>query len=279
MAQAGFHNVLSTLAWVPGVFLCIEAWVATRSRVWAAALAVAVTMLLLAGFIQYAYYGLVLAAAYLAFRVRASPGRTIAGGLLFFLGAGIAAVQLIPTFELSRESVRHAGLHWDDSTGYSVFPGQLITVLAPAFFGTQPGGDWWGPGAPWEGVLYLGALPFLLAVLALGRGPRPLVFFLGGAALSGLFLATGRYNPLFPFLFESVPGLRLFHAPARFALWYVFRPHADPGMSGAPLPWASLCWTCSSSAGSSRPRRIRGYTRPRRRPSQPCGTRRACIAL
>ena len=236
IARAGFLSIVCVVAWLPAVLLGVERALnvnpaATgRDRLRAAVgLAAATAMLLLAGHIQLAYYILVLAGAYLLWQSVARTGISAAtikcaippaAGIL--LGVAAAAVQLAPAWELARESVRQQGMDYLAATSYSLWPGQLLGAVAPNFFGSQAAGDWWGPGAFWEGVIYAGILPLALMALAIRfRFDRTAAFFclMGGV---GLLLALGRYNPLFEPLFRSAPGLGLFQAPARFTLWYTF---------------------------------------------------------
>lgn len=236
VAQGSFHNTTCVLAWAPAALWGVEAAATAttgRDRLRAlAGLAVATALLLLGGFIQYAVYALLAAAGWALVRLElwgalgtlAAAGRsvrvglTVAGGVL--LGVLLAGVQLLPTAELTRESVRHAGLGFDDATSASLWPGMLLTTVAPGLFGGQATNDWRVAGTPYEGVLFLGALPLLAAVAGV-RARHPLRWYLVLLAGAGLFLALGRYNPLYQSLFNTVPGLATFHAPARYALWYV----------------------------------------------------------
>lgn len=248
VAQGNFHNITSVLAWVPALFWGVEALLtAPKNRARAHAvtgLAIAVALLLTGGFIQYAYYALLAAVAYTLYRTlqltagnRLRPrlatvvrlGFTVAAALA--LGVMLAAVQLLPTAELTRYSVRQSGLGYDDATSASLWPGMVLTVVAPGLFGGQPTNDWRAPGTPWEGVLFLGALPLVAGIMG-ARSRHPQRRFFVALAAAGLFLALGRYNPLFGPLFTYVPALSLFHAPARFAVWWVV---AVPLLAGMGL--------------------------------------------
>lgn len=70
----------------------------------------------------------------------------------------------------------------------------------------------------WEMTLYCGAVPLLLAVLALCRRPSPKeAYFLSASAVL-LVLALGQQTPLFGLCFYLLPGFSLFRYPARFCL-------------------------------------------------------------
>jgi hypothetical protein len=134
------------------------------------------------------------------------------------LGAAIAAVQLLPLYELSRESWRAQGWSYADAIEYSLPPINFLTLLFPFFFRAADGGQWslW---QAWEVVLYVGVVPLLLALLALVAVRRWFVLFFGLVAAASGFLALGGYAPFQ--LYErlwSVPGMALQRAPARFTL-------------------------------------------------------------
>jgi hypothetical protein len=157
--------------------------------------------------------------------------------LSLVIGLGLAAVQLLPTAELLLHSQRSTGVTEDFAMTYSFWPWRLITLVVPGFFGNPGRGNYWGYGAHWEDVAYVGLLPLLLAVRAVVQAfarekstqtggkslsispptaDRSLTGFWAVSALVGLMLALGENTPLFPFLFHHVPGFDLFQAPARW---------------------------------------------------------------
>ena len=171
------------------------------------------------------------------------------------LGVGLCAIQLLPTAELALQSGRADGLDPDQAMTYSFWPWRLLTLATPNLFGSPATGDYWGYATYWEDAGYLGALSLLLALtavwawgrrqasalfrrLAPGRwadaGGDPvseapaasglqedfLVPFFFCLSLFSLILAMGRHTPLYPFIFEHIPGFGAFRAPARFLLFY-----------------------------------------------------------
>jgi hypothetical protein len=198
---------------------------------------------LLAGHAQTAFYGGVLLAAYLAFRmlqetrssrpfpIRHSPFviRCSLFIVSLVVGVGLAAVQLLPTAELVAQSQRVSGVDYEFAMTYSLWPWRLITFAAPDFFGNPGRGDYWGYATYWEDAGYVGVLPLLLAIGAVfgrkrggkgaggqgGRGAGQVWFWATSGAVA-LTLALGKNAPVFPFLFRHVPGFDLFQAPARW---------------------------------------------------------------
>ncbi len=209
-----------------------------------ALLALIIALQLLAGHAQTSFYSAVIIAAFALFRlasqwtaiqgsrIRASILGT--GSLLLsaLWGAGLAAIQLLPTAELTTHSHR-AGNLTDLTFAYelSFWPWRLITLLAPDFFGNPARGEYWAYGTYWEESAFIGVLPLILALAALAgwltrrrrednREILASVPFFFGLSLLSLILAMGDHTPLYPLLFRYVPGFGLFQAPARLMIGY-----------------------------------------------------------
>jgi len=159
-------------------------------------------------------------------------------GFVGLVGVGLAAVQLLPTLELSRLSIRSGGMSYREAVAFSLKPVPRLlryTFLPP--WGSNLvdvfGGDFFT-----EYLAYVGVLPLLLAALAavfwllqavgvsrtslheLASGTI-LVQLLAVAGL-GVFLALGAYNPLYFVLYKLMPGFSLFRVPARWLFLYAF---------------------------------------------------------
>jgi hypothetical protein len=145
--------------------------------------------------------------------------RELGRGLLVYLlvviiGLALAAVQLLPTLELSRLSVRGGGLSYREAASFSLKPRLLLLSLLPTFGGEEVFSEY---------VAYLGitalALALVGALFQRGNPSRPFLIFLAGL---GLFLGLGAYNPFYFVLYKLVPGFDLFRAPARWLYLYTF---------------------------------------------------------
>ncbi|MEI2688770.1 MAG: hypothetical protein V9H69_03290 [Anaerolineae bacterium] len=208
-ARAGQVNQVSAAAWLPWLLTLLEASVprwrlssdgssqrparALHGLAWAG-LALTTALLLLAGHAQSSFIvltglmlaalwpGLVsLAAALLATLRRAprpasGPGLRAAGGrAAAALGAVVAgfllaAVQLLPTLELSALSIRSGGLSWREAVSFSLQPRGLLLTLLPSMdenlaarFATPAFGEY---------VAYVGVAGLLLALLAAARSAQ-----------------------------------------------------------------------------------------------------------
>ncbi|MFO7633693.1 MAG: hypothetical protein R6W76_14210 [Caldilinea sp.] len=143
--------------------------------------------------------------------------------LVYFGGLGIglllAAPQLLPTLELNGLGLRSDGLSYAEASSFSLKPLALGWTLLPSYGLADLGVIFETPGYT-EYVAYLGVIGLILALIGAlkGRGPAR-AFGLLFAGL-GLFLAFGRWNPLYFVLYQVVPGFDLFRAPARWMMLY-----------------------------------------------------------
>ncbi|MDO8670730.1 MAG: YfhO family protein [Dehalococcoidia bacterium] len=129
------------------------------------------------------------------------------------LGVGLAAVQLLPTYELSALSIRGGGLSLRDATSFSLPPWEILRALLPGFI-ENPFSEFVG---------YVGFIPISLAILAFAvRKKNPYTLFSVALGIVAIFFALGGFNPLYGIAFKLVPGLSLFRVPARWLLVYTF---------------------------------------------------------
>jgi len=134
--------------------------------------------------------------------------------LVVVIGVALAAVQLLPTWELSRLSVRGGGLSYREAISFSLKPRLLLLSLLPTFGGEEVFSEY---------IAYLGIVPLALALVgALFQRRHPARPFLIFLTALGLFLGVGAYNPFYFVLYKLVPGFDLFRAPARWLYLYTF---------------------------------------------------------
>lgn len=216
--QLGHPNQTAASAWLPWVLLGTVGLM--RGRPLGLPLtALFLGLQILAGHPQETYLTLVAAgllAIYEAGRNRSRPAiiGLVGLGAALGLGFGLASVQVVPSWELSRLSIRGGGgLSYREAVSFSLPPWELLRALLPTY-GDNPFNEF---------IAYVGFVPLGLALAgALGGGGRPyrvFAIFLGALSLA---LAMSAYNPLSPVLYEVVPGLRMFRVPARWLLLYTF---------------------------------------------------------
>lgn len=140
--------------------------------------------------------------------------------LAMLLALGLAAVQLVPFFELLQHTERASALH----EGYFLFgslpPSRLITLLMPNYFGSPANASFWGhmePGMFGEYCGYVGILPLLLALAGVTSSRRKEIRLFGAVLLISLLFALGEFFPLYRFL-RFLPVFGSTRIPARFLM-------------------------------------------------------------
>ena len=145
----------------------------------------------------------------------------------------LAAVQLLPTVEMTLASSRVAGADYAFANSLSMPPWNYLTLLLPGLYG-DPVGDilYWGAApinAFWEYAIYAGILPFILFILVWPLGQRSWRFwFVFG--LGGLILASGSALAIHRILYHLVPGFGLFRVPARMGYFFVLAAAVITGL-------------------------------------------------
>ncbi|HEX5705676.1 MAG TPA: hypothetical protein VFX96_00155, partial [Pyrinomonadaceae bacterium] len=224
VAQVGHTNVVQTAAVLPWILWALDGYAATGRRTRGALLAAVVALQVFAGHSQTNAYTLILVAAYAlsmayaadAREQRASYLRALA---LVAVGLALAAVQILPTLELLRASLR-AEASYDFFSSFSMPPRFALALLAPYLSG---GGDGALFRAPYTGtdfyaeyIGYVGLAPLALAALAPAVRRDARTKFWAAAAVCAFALALGRFLPFdLNELVYRVPVLNLFRVPAR----------------------------------------------------------------
>jgi hypothetical protein len=252
--------ILETQVWLPLILLLLDVaaerlqsgatWAASR---WAVTAGLALGVAFLAGHPQSA---LLVGYAGLAFglfrfwptaavrRVSAWRWPLVLLALFGLCGLGIAAVQLLPSWELVELSTR-AALPFDEAgTGFT--PYDLLQPILPALGGNVP-------------ALYFGVLPLGLAILALtvvrrdGTEPpasRRLIAFLGWAAVVSLLLSFGKHIAAYSVVYLLAPGWRMFRGQERTIVWAVL---AVALMAGYGMGWLARRWAAQHSELAGEP--------------------------
>jgi hypothetical protein len=218
---AGHLSLLYAIAWTPLLFASVEEWVRTRALGWVLAGMAAVTMQIYAGDFQACFYTAVAAGLLMLFGLIGSRRRAMV--LLGFLGiyagaAVLGAVQLLTSFQAASESIRAGGVTYDFASMVSFAPENLLTLLAPGFFGNGIDAPYWGRWYRWEMCLFIGVSGLALAIYGAARGKRDLRRGLVPLLAIMLVLALGANTPVFKFLYHFVPGFDRFRANAKFII-------------------------------------------------------------
>lgn len=231
-------TIICSLAWFPLVFLYFHRSLYERRVYWAFLAGLLFGLAILAGFPQFALFIGYFMGLYAVFfvirkwrehRFETVWRAALSLALLALIGIGIAAIQFLPSQQLVKYTA-YAKLSFEELTAASLQPRQLLTLLAPKFFGSVSGGnrtdsvEFWAGAVDyfyWETVIYAGVIPLILAIFALSERKRPLRWF--GLAMGGsaLLLALGKYTPVYRVALSVLPGLGRFRIPGRLGGLFV----------------------------------------------------------
>ena len=283
ISAAVFPMIAAAVVWLPFLLGCIERVITTslgpaetrhRALLWAAVGAVGLACQVLAGHAEFTYYTLLIMALFALWRIVAAwqgsrgageqgresaplPPRSPAPlrpllwlSALFATGLLIAAVQLVPLFEVGRINFRVGSASFAEVRGWAYPPRHALALLLPNFYGNpthhavrdaftgdsiplelnyhgglNPYGATttsWGTKNYVEGAAYMGILPLLLAGVGLTaifrrRGPvarRAHALFFAG--LAGVSLAFIFGTPLYALLYYGLPFIDQLHTPFRW---------------------------------------------------------------
>ena len=230
----GHMSPVQSYIWLPLVIYFINRAV-HADRIWRSAIIAGALwgIQILAGAPQDAFYTFLASTLFLLCtvergqRLRSSVARVLTiTAILFLIGAGLSSVQIIPAFELIRESVRASLDTYEMATLASYpLPG-IITILMPHFFGNYADGSVWVSNTPWsipQHNLYVGLLPLVLLgfVSLQGRVEKRVMVFGSLLAIVALILAFGHHTPIYKIVY-LVPGFDRFRAPSKIMVLWVF---------------------------------------------------------
>ncbi|NUL82637.1 MAG: YfhO family protein [Armatimonadetes bacterium] len=211
-------SVTAVLSCIPWALVACHRLV-DDPRTGAAWLALAAAMILLAGHLQFAFYGLALTVAYALF-LSIQRRAWVSLGVLpiaLMLGAAISALQLLPMLELIGFS--HRGATIPTAEGYQAYSRlamplyHLISYVSPEPFGHPRDGDYWGAYHYAELALFIGLPTLFLASAALVSRRTPAVWFWLAAWVVAIMIAMG--TGLTQALYFYLPGWSGSGSPAR----------------------------------------------------------------
>lgn len=257
-----FPMVVSAATWLPAILAFVELALRAgserspqrseaRELFFALCAGVLLGVQFLAGHVEVSYYVLLVLAFYAAWRIvtnalpslkRRGWGRFArdllrAGAIILgivLLGFMLAAIQIIPLYELVRLNFREGSASYADVAGWALPSRQIITFFIPDFFGNPTHHayldiyDWTWKAAPqgtifWgiknyvEAGAYIGILAMVLAGLGIFNSQsaiRNSKFFFLTLAIVSLLFAFG--TPLYAILFYGLPGWNQLHTAFRW---------------------------------------------------------------
>jgi hypothetical protein len=231
---AGHLTFVQNYVWIPFIFYLVLKFSREKRLVHAVCGGFLLGVQILGGFPQIAFYTILSSCLYLLFsstrflrRVAYKDVSIVVLGIMIFLFLGfcVAAIQIFPTLQFTALSTRAGGVSYEMATYDSLNPKEVLAFIIPDIFGNAVDGTYWRSPETWhfwETCGYVGILPLLLALVKTkDEELRRIRFFFGTLAGLCLFLALGKYNPLYHFVYR-LPGFHSFRIPAQIIFLYVF---------------------------------------------------------
>lgn len=277
--------IIAAASWLPLLLAIVERQVRTQENQssgqkprpvayipWIALGAVAMGLMFLAGHVEIAYYVVLVTVFYALCRLAVlwwqtrngvQVGKLAAGMVLVVaIGVGLAAIQIIPLYEVVTQNFRQESATYQQIIGWAYPWRRLIAFLIPDFFGNPAHHSYFdvfslqvvttlrnAQGEPirtiyWdvknyvEGGSYVGILPLLLALVAVWKSRTKYVWIFLALAVISLSFVFG--TPLYALLYYLLPGIKQLHSPFRWVFPYT--------LSVAILSGCGASWLASTSS-------------------------------
>jgi hypothetical protein len=230
LSLGNLYNHAACAAWIPWALLMTDRALESRSvRPWLLlTLVFALQFLAAEPFTMMATFGLSL--AYALFQrgthrpLLSSANLRILSGF-FLVGSlmvALCAIQFLPAADLLEQARRGTtGLSFRETTRWSFHPLSMLDLIAPGFFGstvTSPSG--WitilgNDSGPYFVTVFVGCIPFFLALAGWALSGETRRRFVAGAALVLWLLSLGNFTPVFSLAYLMVPLLALVRFPIK----------------------------------------------------------------
>ncbi|HOL47286.1 MAG TPA: YfhO family protein [bacterium] len=130
--------------------------------------------------------------------------------------------QLSATFELTKNSARITDINYKFNTYFSLEPLHIVQIIAPNFFGNCKEGTYWR-NAVWRKLtgfedyrFFIGFISLFFVLICFLKVRDKKFFPFKFLFIIALFIAFGKYTPVYKLFYYFVPGFKLFRWPVRF---------------------------------------------------------------
>lgn len=206
-SRAEHIGAMMAVAWMPLAWLAVFKLRHQLRPAWLAALAAALGMSILGGFPQptLAVFVSTAALAVVLIIVRlARPRLLLSAACGCALGIALAAVQFLPTAQLTEHSVAKYRAGWLGKGGGLYWAG-LVSLVSPNHYHIFDMSQFRGPGDPSFLYLYVGILGLALAVYGLTRWRNRCALALGVMLLFGILWMLGEHTALWRLIYPLLP--------------------------------------------------------------------------
>jgi hypothetical protein len=140
--------------------------------------------------------------------------------IIFSLFLLLAAVQLLPFYELKAQSIRQGGLTYFEASVWSMAWRDFIQFFVPDPFGNLQNDQKYWLNQSWLKTIYLGIVPFCLSTFYFLKADRRRWMFALLMAISLMF-ALGGNTPIYKVLYR-IPPFSSVRYPVKFLFLFFF---------------------------------------------------------
>lgn len=220
-----YFSVIGSAVWFIGIWVLWQKALKTEKMVYYMITASALAVQFYAGYTFIFYYTAVFLLLFQLWQRRFS----LKFIWMWALVAGLISLQLFPTYELMKQSIRASWTFQETST-WSLPPLFLIKFFLPELFGKaclplyfqQPFGiEYYAIRQYWLTTFYLGIFPLLFLLFAWKKSFAPALSFWKVVALLSLILAMTASIPLTSYYYRFMPLAKSFTHPATFMFFFI----------------------------------------------------------
>lgn len=172
--------------------------------------------------------------------------------LVILVAAGLSSIQIIPTIQLSWETIRSGGLAYMTAAGGSLLTGMLQMLFAPYSWGNPfiLNGNYYGPWPNFfEFTYFVGKIAILLGIFAFTQSvfyavkekrANRLTVFSVASLIFFIAMSLGQNFWLFKIFYDIVPFFSSFRIPVRHMIIVVFLLSILSGIGMAKIKYPFL---------------------------------------
>ena len=233
------HDIkMSTVAWIPLVFYFFDKGIRTGKWHYFVFSGIAMGVEALVSHMQIVFYtglGLIIYSIFGLYWMK-KDGHSIGLSNSLYRCLSVMAVvifmtsaaQLIQMYEFTNLSSRGGGTSYEFATSWSLPPEEILTYILPTLKGLKLSG-YYGRMPMSQATIYLGIFPLIMALVAVLYNRNKYVYLFLAICAFSMFIALGRHNPLYRFVYDYVPPFNLFRVPQMILVLFSF---AMAGLAG-----------------------------------------------
>lgn len=216
-AHLGHMPMILVATWLPLQLLFLRRALITKGGsgwAWSIAAGLSMAVALVAGHVQIFSYEMMAAGLLWLYLFAGAGGYrsvkealpwVLKGGLAVALALGVAAVQLLPTLELSTQSIRSA-VSYEEASQYPAQPVSLLNLFLPRVYGTNPTTYSFGPWQTTENWGYVGVVTMALATAGLALRRARMIGFFALLVVLAMVLMVGDLSIVSAWVYKFLPG-------------------------------------------------------------------------